>query len=133
MAKAPFRILYREFLLRLVDLEIPAAHAEGDSNQRTGQLSSLLIFFSAVVALIAMLLDPGRWPQPARLLLTWGMEHFVISMTMLVVGLLAVLSWDSIFTTRRDVLVLAPLPVQARCFSPKWRPLARGWALRLAP
>jgi hypothetical protein len=33
---------------------------------------------------------------------------------MLVVGLFAVLSWDSTFPDRRDVLVLAPLPVRAR-------------------
>ena len=44
----------------------------------------------------------------------WGMEHFLIATTMLVVGLFAVLSWDSTFPDRRDVLVLAPLPVRAR-------------------
>ena len=33
---------------------------------------------------------------------------------MLVVGLFAVLSWDSMFPDRRDVLVLAPLPVRGR-------------------
>jgi CubicO group peptidase (beta-lactamase class C family) len=32
---------------------------------------------------------------------------------MLVVGLFAVLSWESMFPDRRDVLVLAPLPVRA--------------------
>jgi hypothetical protein len=45
---------------------------------------------------------------------TWGMEHFLISTTMLVVGLFAVLSWDSAFPDRRDVLVLGPLPVRSR-------------------
>jgi hypothetical protein len=113
MSKLQFHILYREFLLRLVDLEVLSAHAQGDSNKLTGQLGSLLIFFSAVVSLIAMLLDPGRWPPPTSLLITWGMEHFLIATTMLVVGLFAVLSWDSIFPSRRDVLVLAPLPVRA--------------------
>jgi hypothetical protein len=44
----------------------------------------------------------------------WGMEHFLISTTMLVVGLFAVLSWDSTFPDRRDVMVLAPLPIRAR-------------------
>jgi hypothetical protein len=42
------------------------------------------------------------------------MEHFLIATTMLVVGLFAVLSWDSTFPDRRDVVVLAPLPVRAR-------------------
>jgi D-alanyl-D-alanine-carboxypeptidase/D-alanyl-D-alanine-endopeptidase len=41
-------------------------------------------------------------------------QHFVIATTMLVVGLFAVLSWDATFPDRRDVLVLAPLPVAAR-------------------
>jgi hypothetical protein len=47
-------------------------------------------------------------------LAAWGAEHFLIATTMLVVGLFAVLSWDSTFPDRRDVLVLAPLPVRAR-------------------
>ena len=33
---------------------------------------------------------------------------------MLVVGLFAVLSWDSTFPDRRDAMVLGPLPVRAR-------------------
>ncbi len=41
-------------------------------------------------------------------------QHFLIATTMLVVGLFAVLSWDATFPDRRDVLVLAPLPVRAR-------------------
>ena len=36
------------------------------------------------------------------------MEHFLIATTMLVVGIFAVLTWDSTFPDRRDVLVLAP-------------------------
>src|SRR5216684_7008914 len=47
-------------------------------------------------------------------MITWNMELFLITTTMLVVGLFAVLSWDSTFPDRRDVLVLAPLPVRAR-------------------
>ena len=42
------------------------------------------------------------------------MEHFLIATTMLAVGLFAVLSWESTFPDRRDVLVLGPLPVRAR-------------------
>ena len=42
------------------------------------------------------------------------MEFLLIITTMLVVGLFAVLSWDSTFPNRRDVLVLAPLPVRGR-------------------
>src|SRR5438105_7455135 len=48
------------------------------------------------------------------LMLAWTAEHFLIATTMLVVGLFAVLSWETTFPDRRDVLVLAPLPVHAR-------------------
>ena len=53
-------------------------------------------------------------PPAIRLFAAWSVEHFLIATTMLVVGLFAVLSWDSTFPDRRDVLVLAPLPVRAR-------------------
>ena len=43
---------------------------------------------------------------------TWTAEHFFIETTMTVGGLIAVLNWDSAFPDRRDVLVLAPLPVR---------------------
>jgi hypothetical protein len=43
----------------------------------------------------------------------WTAEHFFIETTMTVAGLIAVLNWDSAFPDRRDVLVLAPLPVRA--------------------
>src|SRR5260370_8094485 len=41
------------------------------------------------------------------------MEHFLIATTMVVVSLFSVLCWDSIFPDKRDVLVLAPLPIRA--------------------
>ncbi len=51
---------------------------------------------------------------PAALALQLVTSQFLISTTMLMVGLFAVLSWDSTFPDRRDVLVLSPLPVRAR-------------------
>ena len=47
-------------------------------------------------------------------------QHFLIATTMLVVGLFAVLSWETTFPDQRDVLVLAALPVRARTIWP-WR------------
>ena len=44
----------------------------------------------------------------------WSGVHFMIATTMLVVGLFAILSWDSTFPDRRDVMVLAPLPIRSR-------------------
>ncbi len=40
--------------------------------------------------------------------------HSLISLTMLAVGVVGVLSWDSIDPDTRDVFVLGPLPVAAR-------------------
>jgi CubicO group peptidase (beta-lactamase class C family) len=112
-----FRVLYREFLFRIVDLELLSAHAEGDSRTLLGQFASLLIFFGIILALGA-----GLWAASVRggalsplmqMVGAWIAEHFLIATTMLVVGLFAVLSWESTFPNRRDVLVLSPLPVRA--------------------
>ena len=46
MEKLQFRVLYREFLFRMVDLELLSADALGDSNKLLGQFASLLIFVS---------------------------------------------------------------------------------------
>ncbi len=53
-------------------------------------------------------------PPMERVLFGWSVEHFLIATTMLVVGLFAVLSWDSTFPDRRDVMVLAPLPIRSK-------------------
>ncbi len=50
MKKLQFRVLYREFLFRIVDLELLSAHAEGDSRTLLGQVASILIFFGVVLA-----------------------------------------------------------------------------------
>lgn len=117
-AKVQFRTLYREFLFRIVDLEVLSAHAQGDSRSLVGQFASLLIFFSMCLALFAGIWAANnrniRVPPLMQLVSAWTMEHFLIATTMLVVGLFAVLSWESTFPDRRDVLVLGPLPVRAR-------------------
>ncbi len=114
MVKLQFRVLYREFLFRMVDLELLSTHAQGDMSKLFGQFAALLVFLSIVFSLPALGLGgAGKLPQ-ARLIEAWSGEHFLIATTMLVVGLFAVLSWDSTFPDRRDILVLAPLPVRAR-------------------
>ncbi len=114
MAKRQFRVLYREFLFRMVDLEILSAHALGDANKLLGQFAALLVFISNLLSLAAFGFAGSHMVPVARLAFTMVIEHFLIATTMLVVGLFAVLSWDSTFPDRRDVLVLAPLPVRAR-------------------
>lgn len=114
MTKLQFRVLYREFLFRMVDLEVLSAHALGDVNKLLGQFAALLLFISMLLSIAAFGFAGSHMAPAARLALTLVFEHFLIATTMLVVGLFAVLSWDSTFPDRRDVLVLAPLPIRAR-------------------
>ena len=101
----------------MVDLEVLSAHAQGDVNKLLGQFAALLSF-SAVMLVRRCRFDSGASKAPSArfraLSLARGHEHFLIATTMFVVGLFAVLSWDSTFPDRRDVLVLAPLPVRPR-------------------
>jgi CubicO group peptidase (beta-lactamase class C family) len=137
MRKLQFRVLYREFLFRIVDLEILSAHAAGDSGKLLGQFASLLVFCSVILALLAALwaanVRSDRLPVLMRLMGAWTMEHFLIATTMLAVGVFAVLSWESTFPNRRDVLVLGPLPVRARTlFLAKVAAVASALGLTLA-
>ena len=98
----------------LVDLELLSAHAQGDMSRLFGQFASLLLFISLLLSLPALSFGGGHADAAALLSFAWSVEHFLIATTMLVVGMFAVLSWDSTFPDRRDILVLAPLPVRAR-------------------
>jgi len=116
MNKLQFQVLYRQFLFRMVDLELLSASAQGDINRLLGRFAAILIWLSVALS-IGILMGGGGSPgQPADvgLIVAWAMEHFLIATTMLAVGLFAVISWDSMFPDRRDVLVLSPLPVTAR-------------------
>ena len=73
-----------------------------------------MVFFSSIVSLAVIFFNPHVMTLRAATAYIWSTEHFLISTTMLAMGLFAVLSWDSTFLDRRDVLVLAPLPVRPR-------------------
>ena len=107
-SRPQFRILYRQFLFRVVDLEVLSSSAQGDANKLLGRFAALLIWISAAFALFAIMM--GKMPDALKL----STEYSLLATTMLAVGLFAVLSWDSIFPDRRDVMVLAPLPLRAR-------------------
>lgn len=114
-AKQQYRVLYRQFLFRVVDLDVLSARALGDSNKLLGQFAALLIVISLPVSAGAFgIIGAKDMPADARLGFGLFMAHLLVATTMLVVGLFAVLSWDSIFPDRRDVFVLAPLPLRAR-------------------
>ncbi len=103
-----FRVLYRQFLLRIVDLE--ALSIEADIPRFLGQFAGVLMMFSMINAL-GLLIHPPIDNIAYLVGMFWTVEQRMIFTMMLVVGLFAVISWDSIFPDRRDVMVLDPLPL----------------------
>lgn len=106
------RILYREFLFRLVDLEL--LPNPGDMVNLLGQLAALLMAFNLMFASSVRRVLGMNASTEIKLMASRGELHFFIATTMVAVGLFTVLCWDSTFPGRRDVLVLAPLPVRTR-------------------
>ena len=100
-----FRVVYRQFLLRVIDLE--ALSIQADVTRFLGQFAGVLLMISLIFS-IGLILAGGSFSMALQ------MEQSLISMTMLVVGLVTVVSWDAAFPDRRDVLVLAPLPIAPR-------------------
>jgi hypothetical protein len=91
MSKQQVLVLYRDFLFRMVDLDLLSAHAHGDINKLLDQFASLLVFVGVPLALGSTCDASG--------MKAWPIERLLISNTMLVVGLFAVLSWDSAFSS----------------------------------
>src|ERR1700756_423197 len=104
--KRQFLVLYRSFLMRVIDLELLSADA--DTARLLGQFTALFAGLSYLFT-VWLIATPARFPRD----FLWMMEHFLIATTMVVVSLFSVLCWDSIFPDKRDVLVLAPLPIRA--------------------
>lgn len=98
-----FRVLHRQFLLRVIDLE--ALSIEADIPRFLGQFCGVLIMLSFIHS-FAVYVQIVEYP--------WRLEHYLISTMMLVAGLITVVSWDSTFPDRRDIMVLAPLPIPPR-------------------
>lgn len=133
MTTHQFRVLYQQFLFRAVDLELLSVSAQGDISKLLGQFASLLVFVSLMAAVMGLLFGGARMPAPQRLAASWAIEFLLIATTMLVVGMFTVLSWDSVFPDRRDVLVLAPLPVRGHTlFSAKVAAVATALSLTVA-
>ena len=105
--RAQFGVLYRVFLLRVVDLELLSKDA--DPTRLVAQFATIFASVSFLFALPVLLFGGGRMSPESR----WTLEHFFLELTMTVAGGLTVLHWDAAFPDRRDLLVLGPLPVGA--------------------
>lgn len=102
-----FRLLYRQFFLRIVDLE--ALSAQADVVGYLGQFAGVFIMLSLIHALAAYIYVSGG----IQLSFAWHMEQYLIKTMMLVTGLFAILTWDGTFPDKRDIYVLSPLPVRS--------------------
>src|SRR5688500_13414255 len=130
MQRSPFRVLFREFLFRIVDLEILASR--GDLTKLLGQLAALVAAISLMVAGGARRFAESNIADADVVIAAWPMIHFLIATTMLMVGLFTILSWDSMFPDRRDALVLGPLPLRAgTMFSAKLAALGAALGLTI--
>ncbi|HEY3456376.1 MAG TPA: hypothetical protein VGK64_17490 [Bryobacteraceae bacterium] len=108
-----FGVLYREFLFRLVDRDVLSIGAQGDASKLLGRLAAILLLIGIPFAFSALGIGDSRESQQVKFVAAWGAEHALIATTMLIVGLFAVLSWDSAYPDRRDAMVLGPLPIRA--------------------
>jgi drug/metabolite transporter superfamily protein YnfA len=108
-----FRVLYRDFLGRLIDLDVLSAG--GDAQSLLSQFAALLAAFNFVLA-IYLLPRYATTPLPRAVLLVraWLDQEFLIATSMAIAGLFTVLAWNTLLPSRREALVLAPLPVRIR-------------------
>lgn len=112
MISVQIRVLFREFLFRTLDLEILAKR--GDLTQMLGQFAAVLGGLSVLHGLEPIFSNPAKFTPEEFTLLVWRNSHSLIASTMLVTGFFGVLSWESTFPDRRDVMVLEPLPLRYR-------------------
>jgi pimeloyl-ACP methyl ester carboxylesterase len=107
-----FRLLYRLFLFRVIDLELLSA--SGEVGNLLAQFAALLAAYSFVLAVFTVshfALSSGHSKLAVS---AWGVEEFLISTTLTVTGLFAVLAWNAVLPDRRDSFVLDPFPLRIR-------------------
>lgn len=106
-----FRVLCRQFMLRVVDLE--SLSLDADVTAYLGQFAGIAIMGSVIHSIVAWAYMVPMKPE-IRLGYAWHFDQYLIATMMLVVGLFSVVTWDATFPDRRDIMVLAPLPIEAR-------------------
>src|SRR5690242_19951466 len=108
-----FRVLYRDFLYRIVDLEVLSSR--GEVQKLLGQFAAMLGAFSfTLLVYCAPKYLASNLPARELAIRAWTEEEFLIASTMAIAGLFSVLAWNAILPDRRDSLVLGLLPVRLR-------------------
>jgi hypothetical protein len=108
-----FSVLYRDFLRRIVDLEVLSA--TGDVQKLLIQITAVLAALNFVIALlIVRIYSESPLPRSGLLTAAWADEEFLIAGTIAVAGLFAILAWNAVLPDRRDTLILGLLPIPGR-------------------
>src|SRR6185312_7413851 len=111
-----FPVLYRGFLTRIIDLDVLSQH--GDVSNAIARFASVLAAFSFMfmLGIVPRYLTTAQ-PRSSLVYALWNDEEFLLSATIAVAGLLAVLAWNAFLPERRDCLVLGSLPIPLRTFA----------------
>jgi hypothetical protein len=127
-----FRILYRDFLFRIVDLELLASR--GEAQRLLAQFAALLAAFSLTFSIYFVPrygLSTLPWATLSRM--GWVDQDLLISTTMAIAGLFTVLAWNNVLPDRRDCLILGLLPLRPRTvFAAKLAALATALGVAVA-
>jgi hypothetical protein len=108
-----FRVLYRDFLFRIVDIELLSA--SGDVRNLLTQLAALLAASNFLVAIMVVPRLASSNLSGARLTAAVAVQvDFMIATSMAAAGLVTLLMWNAILPDRRDCFVLGVLPVRTR-------------------
>lgn len=114
MRSGVYKSLVRHFWRRFFDVELVGKG--GDLRDSVVTVTTLLGAASVVVAAQTVsrhwLMRPGT-PAVIRSAMEWADREFILSLSMTVVAVVAVLCWQSMFPDRRDCLILSGLPLRA--------------------
>lgn len=104
-----FKILRKHFFDRLFDNEMVA---EGGDARESMVRALALLAVPGMMTAMYMLPRSVRRASPEDLLWMLAADrYFFVSYSMIVMGFVMVFQWDKLFPDRRDVLILAPLPI----------------------
>ena len=108
-----FRALVRLFAYRLFDTDIVSVR--GDLSSLLSQVAALLAALSLVLVLMTGPKYAGLYQHLTAAQLqaaAWADQEFLISTSMVIVGVFTLLLWDALFPDRRDCLILGAMPVR---------------------
>ena len=108
-----FRILYRDFLFRIVDLELLARAEKRNACWRSWRPLLAAFSFTFTIYFVpryGLSTLPLGETEPARL----GDQDLLMATTMAIAGMFTVLAWNNVLPDRRDRLILGLLPVRPR-------------------